>query len=182
MANKINHDAEPNGNGNREKIRQAYISRFTELCRYAAYKTRNYEAAKDIVNDVFLKVLQNPKSIKDYELLPSFLYKCVDNACLDYWKHKEIIRKHEDDMHCQSDFFQQHDNETPLFLVISKEREKEILDAIEKLPEMCGKVLLCRLEGLSYKEIAEELGISVNTVRNDISDGTKKLRKYFVKK
>jgi len=178
MANNFN-EAETNGNSSRERIRQAYSSLLAALCRFAAAKTGNNEDARDIVSNVFLEVLKNPEPIKKYKSLPAYLYKIVANDCKDYLKHQKIKRKHEEDMQSQIDFFQQHDNETPLFLMISKEREIEILDAIDELPEVCGKVLHGRLEGLKYKEIAEKLNISVHTVRTHISDGTKKLRKYF---
>ena len=181
MSHNISNEAEKHGNGNREKIRQAYISLFTDLCRFAVRKGVNEEDARDIVSEVFLKMLQNPESIKNYESLPSFLNKSVNNGCMDYFKHNKIIREHEEYVCDHKDFFQQIDNETPLYLLISKETEIEILDAIDKLPPKCGKILIDRLEGLSYQEIADSLGITVRTVRNQISIGTNKLRKYFEK-
>ena len=181
MPSSINKEASKNGNGCTEKIKQAYISRFTALCMFAAERIGDYEDARDIVNDVFLKLFQNPKLITDYETFPAYLYRSVANACKDYLKHNEIKRKYEEDASDRSDFFQLQENETPLFLLISKEKEIELLKAIDKLPDMCGKVLLNRLEGLKYKEISDKLNISAYTVRNLILMGTKKLRIHFEK-
>ena len=170
MPHTTSNDAEKPGNGNRERIRQAYITLFTGLCRFAVSKIENKEDAEDIVGEVFLKMLQNPEAIKDYDSLPAFLYKSVLNGCLDYLKHHKIKRKHEEDVALNFDLSQQQDNNNPLSLLISKEKENELLDTIDQLPEMCGKALLERLKGLSYQEIAGKLGISVNTVHTHIAN------------
>lgn len=55
--------------------------------------------------------------------------------------------------------------------------EKVIVNAIDKLPERCREIFLkSRIEGMKYREIAEELNISTNTVENHISIALKKLR------
>ena len=52
-----------------------------------------------------------------------------------------------------------------------------IANAIDKLPERCREIFLkSRIEGMKYREIAEELNISANTVENHIAIALKKLR------
>ncbi|OCW92395.1 hypothetical protein A9168_16250 [Macellibacteroides sp. HH-ZS] len=61
----------------------------------------------------------------------------------------------------------------------SSEEQIEILlrNAIDKLPERCRLIFIkSRIEGKKYKEIAEELNLSVNTVEGQISIALKKLR------
>ena len=105
----------------------------------------------------------------------------VSFTCKDYLKHHKIKLEHEEYV-AQSGYFQLHDNETPLSLLISKEREAEILNAINQLPQERRKILTYRLEGLEYREIAEKMGISVHTIRNQISKATKQLKVFFEKK
>ena len=58
-----------------------------------------------------------------------------------------------------------------------KELQEIIQRALDTLPERCREVFIkSRIEGLKYKEISEELGISVNTVENHIVTALKKLR------
>ena len=173
------NETEKPGNGNRERMKQAYISLFENLGRAAALKVGSEEEANDIVGDVFLKVLQNPRAIEDCESLPSYLYTCVHNGCMDHLKRQKIKRKYEEYMSDVSDSYQQLDNDTPLYLLILKESETEVLNAVDKLSPRCKEALLGRLEGLSYQEIADKLNISVHTVRKHISKGINKLRKYF---
>jgi len=175
----MKNEVEKPGNGYRERIKQAYISLFADLGKSAALKIGNVEEARDIVGDVFLKMLLTPQAIEDCESLPSYLYTCVHNGCMNYLKRQKIKRKYEEDMSVVSDVYQRQDNASPLHLLILKETETEVLNAIDKLPKRCRESILGRLEGLSYQEIADKLNLSVHTVRNQISKGTKKLRKYF---
>ena len=55
--------------------------------------------------------------------------------------------------------------------------ERVVNEAIDKLPERCREVFLkSRLEGMKYKEIAESMNLSVNTVENQMAIALKKLR------
>lgn len=55
--------------------------------------------------------------------------------------------------------------------------EKVIANAIDKLPERCREIFLkSRIEGMKYREIADELDISMNTVENQMSIALRKLR------
>ena len=62
--------------------------------------------------------------------------------------------------------------------LLNQETGDAIQQAIERLPERCREVFcLSKLEGLSNKEIAERLGISVKTVENQMTTALKRLRK-----
>ena len=60
--------------------------------------------------------------------------------------------------------------------------EARLWTAIDNLPEKCREVfILSKRDGLKYEEIAEELGLSVNTVRNQISKALKLIKEGAVK-
>ena len=62
--------------------------------------------------------------------------------------------------------------------LLNQETGDAIQQAIERLPERCREVFcLSKLEGLSNKEIAERLGISIKTVENQMTTALKRLRK-----
>lgn len=62
-------------------------------------------------------------------------------------------------------------------LTSEEDIEKVVANAIDKLPERCREIFLkSRIEGMKYREIADELDISMNTVENQMSIALKKLR------
>ncbi len=57
------------------------------------------------------------------------------------------------------------------------ERDARLWDAVDRLPERCRRILLmCKRDGMSYREVSEELGISVKTVENQMTKALKTLR------
>ena len=100
------------------------------------------------------------------------MVRSVRNRCLDYLKsqyHQREIQM--SDMSCQEinaiDYLQ--DECYPLGHLLENELEIEIMKAINRLPEECCKIFwLNRFSGLKYDEIANQLGISVSTVKYHI--------------
>ena len=100
----------------------------------------------------------------------SYLYMMVRNRCLDHLRKKGIPTeslKPYDTYGIIDDDDAQERSET----------EARLWTALESLPEKCREVfILSKRDGLKYEEIAEELGLSVNTVRNQISKALKVLK------
>ena len=94
----------------------------------------------------------------------------VRNRCLDHLRKKGILTeslKPYDTYGIIDDDDAQERSQT----------EAKLWTAIDSLPEKCREVfILSKRDGLKYEEIAEELGLSVNTVRNQISKALKVLK------
>ena len=127
--------------------------------------------AQDIVQDIFFKLFESSRSLPDNFNLKSWLYKVARNAALDYLRHLQVIDRHKflmaDAMIVAED--------------VDENVDEEIYDrvnqAVESLPEQCRLIIkLNVIEGKKYLEISEELGISINTIRTQVSRGYKKLR------
>ena len=78
----------------------------------------------------------------------------------------------------------QHLADDPTYTLSDDSTREELLERIltriDQLPDRCGEVMrLCFIECKKYKEIAEELNISVNTVKTHITTGLKTLRDEF---
>lgn len=160
------------------RIEIIYKSYRDLLCIYAEKFLVNREDAEDIVSDVFLKLLETRYQIQEVDSL-SFIYRNVRNACLDFIKHKHVMQEYVHNVINYPDLF--IDDAHPLSQIISKETVDKIERAINTLPSRCRKIfILARLEGLTYKEIAEELGITYNTVNTQISIAVKKLRQTLI--
>jgi RNA polymerase sigma-70 factor (ECF subfamily) len=69
-----------------------------------------------------------------------------------------------------------HDNHDPMSMLIAKETESRINDAIDTLPEQCRRVfLMWWKDGFKYDEIAEKSGVSIGTVKVQINRARTKL-------
>ena len=153
-----------------EDVFKEYYGR---LCYFVYQFVPDKTIAEDLVQDAFLaywdsksKFSDHPRAIKD------FLYTAVRNSSLNYLKREKVreryfFRRQEDDF----------ENEKVLGAIIKAEAMANLHKAVFQLPESCRKVfLLAYFQGLSNPEIAQELNISVNTVRNHKSYGLKILR------
>jgi len=129
-----------------------------ELKRFLFFKTKDVYLAEDILQDAFIKLWDNCSKV-DYEKARSFLYKVATNLFLNIKKHEKVVQKH------QSSFVKESNNESPEFIMLTKEFLEKIDHTIASLPEKQREVfLLSRIEKKKYKEIAEMLNISVKAV------------------
>ena len=146
---------------------------YTALCAFAEKLTGSPDHAEDIVEDVFLKIWTRQQQFDDLHHLKSFLYKATRNACFDHLRRQEHSRER------QAVFQQsQHQWEAAADLdMIRVEIYRNIYKAIDELPEQCGRIVrMGYIEGKSNDEIATELGLSVQTVKNQKSRGVALLK------
>ncbi len=144
---------------------------YTRLYYYALNIINNDEEAKDIVSNVFEYVLLNYHLIDTTTSIRPLLYKLVKSKCIDLLRRQGVKEKY--DAYILSEFniseeyvYEEHD------LMITN-----ILNTIESFPPQTRTVFrLCFLDGKKYKEIAEELDISTNTVKAHIMKALQLLR------
>ena len=129
------------------------------------------DVAKDIVQDIFFKLFERGHSLPDNFQLKSWFYRVARNAAVDYLRHLQVEDKYKFLMAEAMISISDIDEE------IDEQVYAKVNLAIESLPEQCRLIIkLNVLEGKKYQEIAEELGITVNTIRTQVSRGYKKLR------
>jgi RNA polymerase sigma-70 factor, ECF subfamily len=162
-----------------------YFRFFNPLSLYASGIIKDKEVAREIVSDVYLKIWQKREQIEIKQGIKSYFFRCVYNACIDYMKTNMSLKQNQtvritDKM---KDFVGLDDEY--IFQQLSHpEVEKDVMDAIDKLPPKCKEIFcLSRFEELTYNEISENLNISVNTVKTQISRALDflhiKLKKYL---
>lgn len=164
-----------------KEFSRIYIVYFPKMVRFAQEYVISVEEAKNIVQDMFLYLWERRDTLEAISNLNAFLFTLIKNKCIDYYRHfnrfdskKESLDKlQERELHLKMAALQQFD--VNMFTLHDIE---ELLDqAIKKLPAKCQQVfVLSRMEGLKYEEIAQQLDISVNTVRNHISTALRKLK------
>lgn len=146
---------------------------YQSLCVYAYRMLKSKSEAEDIVEDFFVRILENRKNIRIESSVKSYFMRSVHNRCLDYLAHQKVIASHEIyhlKMMNEEDFL-----EYPL---IDTELKLQIEKAIQNLPDGIRETfILNRFEGLKYQQIADQENISVKTVEYRISKALNILRK-----
>ena len=158
-----------------EKIYKLYSPRlFGNLLKLV----KSEPQAQEILQDVFLKIWESRKSIDIDKSFRSFLFKISENKVYDFFRKVARDKNMESQLIALSSA-----NYTIIEEFKSGDENLIVLQrAIELLPPQRQQVFrLCKLEGKSYKEVSELLGISVSTISDHIVKGTKSIREYFDK-
>ncbi len=145
---------------------ETYFRRlYLPLGMYALRIVGNADDAEDIVGDTFLKAWQAISSGTEIEHFNSYIYRCVRNECVDFLRGKKVLET--------IDSIPEVSEE----VIDSSLRDARIWEAIDRLPEKCREIfLMSKRDGLSNAEIAEELNISIKTVKNQMTKAFARLR------
>lgn len=152
---------------------KVYVLYYSRMHRFAREYVLSSEDAENIVQDVFLLVWERRKVLDIQISLTAYLFSLVKNKCLDYLRHQVVADEYKKDLALKLSALELLNH------TLSSEEDVEhvITEAVNKLPERCKLVFLkSRIEGMKYREIANELNISVNTVENQMAIALKKLR------
>ncbi len=144
---------------------------YKRICAFGYRYIPDASEVEDIIQDAFLSLWERRKDFEHQDTIKSFLYTTARNKCLNHLKHKKVIRKHEAPLikELESDqFFTDHVIEEEVFSQLHKE--------IKMLPEASQEIMILSLKGKKIKEIAQQLGISENTVKTQKKLAYAKLR------
>ncbi|GAA4305382.1 RNA polymerase sigma-70 factor [Aestuariibaculum suncheonense] len=164
-----------------KEFKEYFDNQYMSLCLFANKYIGDLELAKDIVQDVFVKIWEDKITFKNENNIKTYLYASVKNKCLDYLKSK----MYKSTAQLSDKDIQKMETE-PFFLreVALVETSKIIHQAIETLPKKCAEILLLSIQEYSNQDIATELNISVNTVKAQKKIAYKKLKpilkEYFL--
>lgn len=164
--------------GEEKSFSLLYDSYYTYLNTVALCYIFNKDVANEIVNDVFINVWHKRTTLT-YPI-HFYLVQSVKNGCLNHIRSQRtterVLSEHKKQL---LDFQEEYilSNPTPLQYVETQEIEKEVLSAIAQLPEKCRLIFEQYLfNGKLPDEIAEDLLISVSTVRVQLKNAMDKLR------
>ena len=143
------------------------------LYLYAVGFVGNREEAEDIVQDTFIYLWVNRTKIDYTGSVYAYLSRAVKNSCIDYKLHAEVERKYQREiLASQNEFAEEEENLDELY--------GRLQMVMNSLPPKCKEIfILGCVEGLSYKEVAEQLGVSVNTVKTQVKVAYKKIKSEF---
>ena len=146
---------------------------YRTLCAQALIYIKDDDLAQSVVQDCFISFWEKRTELKDIRNLRTYLSFMVRNRAIDHLRKTEK----ENRAFTTIDKGQDVAADTVETEVISKEFEKILLDAVDKLPDRCRVAFeYSRFEGLKYSEIAEKMNISVKAVEALMGRSLKILR------
>ncbi|MDR1683394.1 MAG: RNA polymerase sigma-70 factor [Candidatus Symbiothrix sp.] len=159
--------------GNHAAFEYLFKRYYRRLYGYAARFIDDPDTVEDILQESFMKIWEKKDALKALSV-SSLLFAVVRNGCLDYLKHSAIVKQHRIEYSVKAEGEEKlyHADFTfeAEYGTLCEELEEQIRLVIDGLPARCKEVfLLSRFEGLTYKEIAGKLQISVKAVENHIS-------------
>ena len=133
---------------------------------------------EEIVQEVFVRVWLKKETIGPDKNFQSFLFSMTKNLVLDHLKSAVNRKLYFVGAHFQQDLLIEEDAETKY----QADQEEKMLSLIQEIPERRREIFyLSRFQGMTYKQIAEKLNISENTVDSQIRNALSFLRKEFRK-
>ncbi len=157
-----------------KQFEEAFRQYYPRLVAFIERHVGDTAQAQDLAQDVFFKLYESSSDFPNTSSLKSWLYTTSRNIAIDYLRHLKV-----------EDNYQLLTAEALMYTTdidegINETLVKKINEALNALPEQCRQIVKMNItDGYKYSEIAEILGISVNTVRTQISRGYKKLRELL---
>lgn len=163
-------------NGNEKAFRQLFDLYHQSIYGYSISLLKSKEAAEENVQDVFMKVWQNRKNLDPDLSFKAFIFTIARNQAFN------TLNKAANDLALKEAVFyeSQKSHEYGDYSIREADCKKLRKQAIKQLPPKRKQIFkMSRKKGMSYEEISQELGISINTVRNQMSKALESMRVFF---
>ncbi len=177
------------GDARRERLADEALTHLDALYRTALRLTRNPQDAEDLVQDTYLRALRALDQFQEGTNLRAWLFKILTNGFINQYRRRVRSPRSESIDGVEDFYLYQHLIDSGLQPAASEpEREvlerlvdEDIIRALEELPVPFRQVvLLADVEGFSYKEIADILGIKIGTVMSRLHRGRRRLQQALL--
>lgn len=146
------------------EFEKLFKDNYNSYIYYALGFVKNEEDAKDIVSSIFEYVWNNYESLKTETSLNPLIYTLLRNKCIDHIRHQNTKINYQNKLLSKGIPFEElkfQELDETTFIV------KEILNKLpDRMKDVVTKIFI---EGKKYKEVSEEMGISVNTVKTHVT-------------
>ena len=155
---------------------------YRSLCIYALHYLGSIEQAEYIVQECYMSLWERSYGMSDGSMdvlknPKSYLYMMVRNRCIDLLRKNRSSPGHDvsiSSLSDEEDFIRTEKLYADDLLQEDSVIEAHLWTVLDSLPEKCREIfLMAKRDGLRYDEIAEDLDISENTVRNQVSKALK---------
>ncbi|WP_099290076.1 sigma-70 family RNA polymerase sigma factor [Butyricimonas sp. Marseille-P3923] len=154
----------------KEGIRMLFDRYYRPLVLYAGTLISDDTMAEDLVQEFFVRLWEDDYLERiESKALSSYLFSSVRNSCYTYLHKNDVMRARVD--------FTSIDVAADSAAALSQEIVDRVTAVIARMPEQTGRVLNCVLmQDMKYQETADELHVSLNTVKTLLRNGMRLLR------
>lgn len=160
--------------GDEQAFELLFRKYYVRLCGFANKFLNDPEEAREVVQEVFMKIWEGREDIDPEDSLKSYLFKIAQNFSLNKLRKKKVESRY---LEILKQVYIEHSEFSGYDSLLVRELDNNITAAINTIPPKCKRVFeLSRIDGLKYSEIAEVLNISVKTVEAQMSKALSILR------
>ena len=166
-----------------EFFEQLAMPLFDSLYNFAHWLTGNRVDAEDLVQETYAKALKGFKSFQDGTNLRAWMFRILSNTFLT--SRTGLMARNTLSFEEESEEAEVRSAQvvTPESVLLRNENQQMVLDALAAVPVHYREIiLLCEVEELSYREIAEVLSLPIGTVMSRLSRARNSLRQMLAAK
>ena len=165
-----------------ELLETLVTSQRSALVRFLSRKLGSVDDAHEIAQDAFMR-LHRLEHADDLDNARAYLFQVASNMATDQLRRRKLHARYLADEGARlQDETEHQDPGTPEDLVAARQQLGLVYRAIESLPLRCRQALMLhRVRGLSYAEIAREMGVSVSSVEKYILEALKLCREHLIR-
>ena len=159
-----------------QKFKELFDGYFAPLCVFARQYVGNFHD-EDVVSTVFFNLFQKKLKFNTHEEFVYFIYKSVKNKCLDTLKsNNRMVDRNQA-------YFQELEHENLFNQIVENEIMAETYREIQLLPTYSRRIIeMSYLEGMSNQEFADELQLSLQTIKNYKRNAVINLKSVLLRK
>ena len=162
--------------GEERAFSEVFRALFPSLTYYAFRITKNQLTSEDIAEDAFIKIWDRRESFYQFDVLKSYVYTIVRNASFTWLRKNKTVQL--DFIEDTTDVSSRDKNRMEAIIEVEVFHELHVF--LERLPRQSKKIIkMIFLDGKKAREVAEELGLSLSTVKNQKANALNKLKKYY---
>lgn len=177
------------GQGEQENFAELYRCCYVQVFQFFTRKKIPPEEARDLTQNTFFSVFRNLKTLRQDEQFESWLFQIARRELYHRSERQRAQKRKGIDVPLESadtsGFAEQASpaaslqtaTPNPQELLLAEESRQQVRAALQRLPEQMRLVTELRVHGLAYREIAEQVNISINTVKSQLFQARERLRK-----
>lgn len=162
--------------GDERALEAVFRAHYATMCAVVRRIVFAPDVAEELVQDVFFKLWTKREHLAEIDALKTYLYRAARNTALNHLRRQKLELAHEEREAAKGEPMSESTDDS----ASAGELTEAVQAAINRLPARCREVfLMSRDGGLTYGEIARELGISIKTVETQMGRALKALRLYL---
>jgi RNA polymerase sigma-70 factor, ECF subfamily len=167
----------PDDRRNAESFEALALPLLAPLYNFAHWLTGNREEAEDLVQETFVKAMRGFASFSPGTNFRAWIYRILRNTFLTSRTGLKTVVSLDDD---ENPIAEPVAADDPEFLLLAKADQDQVRQALEKLPVQQREIILFSdVEEMTYKEIAELVGVPIGTVMSRLSRARAALRRLL---